>query len=510
MLPQSQRKGDCKPCRESKAQCDRKRPRCSECISTSKACGGYDMGHIFINVNSARPPPLWNRTQNAQKYLVLDLASQPASPEQLQFPVIPSIEAVASPALPAFPNPDPTNLSGMVTVFLDLYYRRFGPDKTSTDALQPGFECGGWRSLLPSWVGQSPILDTAISALATCFVGTQYQQDRLMDYGRNMYLNALQMLQQALAASDSGNRRDLTATTLVMSSTELFMSNGGGPSQGAHIEGATRLLHCAFKWLDMEELHIYILHQGLFEAISTRRSYDFSSPSYRPLVRQLYTVPRTFPNDLYFRWCEIILPLPNILAAVDNISSSSTPTPPPTILTTLNEIVTLEQYLAPWYETVKASMPGPWTLPAAQISADSVPFPLHFMSIEVCTLYVLHWASQLLILEARYVLSTHLPAHHGASASNSTATPQDLSAQMSEYASLICRSVQFCAHDTSFAATENIFFPLSVVACFYMRRGDDGRLKWCVAAFRRIAEEQKIGYGSEKLELAERRVGREA
>lgn len=550
MFPDSQRRGSCKPCRESKSQvsydrrrqrfweerptnhdqCDKKKPRCTTCVSKNKPCGGYDMGHIFINVNSTGPPPVWNRSQNAQKYLVLDMASQhpesqsrypesrasslpPASLAYCSSEASSSVTAPAPTALPSYtaPDADPKNIPGIVELFLDLYYRRYGPDRTSTDLLTVGNECGGWRLLLPYWLGLSPILDTAIGALATVFVGTQYQDEGLTDQGRNMYLNALQMVQQALPEPESTERKDLLMTTLVMSSTEVFLSNGGGPSQLTHIEGANRLLNCAFQSMEFDEIHIFILNQGLFESITSRRRYAFSAPSYRPLIRRMYSVPRTSTNDLYFSWCEIILPLPNILSAADSVTSSarsapssrtSTPTPASAVLSILDDLTTLEQSVAPWCEHLKTHVPGPWTFPAAQISEDSVPFPLQFVSIEACMLYCLHWASQLLMLEARQALYSHLPL----SEIPDQPAPASLPPQMTEYASLVCRSIQFCTSNTSFAATENMLLPLYIVSSYYMRQGDEDRMKWCVGAFSRIAQEQKIGYAIEKFDLEERRA----
>lgn len=405
---------------------------------------------------------------------------------------------------PTLPDPDPNNIHSITELFLDLYYRRFGPDKTSSEPLQPGSECAGWRSLLPRWIGQSTILDNAIKALATCFVGTQYQDEKLIDHARNNYLSALQMVQQVLSEPDSAQRKDLLATTLVMGSIELFMSNGGGASQLTHIDGATRLLHCSFENQDFEELHIHVLNQGLFECLSGRRRYPFSSPSYRSVVRQIYSVTPTYRNDLFLQWCEIIMPLPNVLSAADSVSTtatSSTPTAPAAILSILDDLAALEQSLAPWYETLKTSMPGPWTLPTAQISPESVPFPLQFMTIEICTLYCLYWMSQLLILDARLTLALQLPLNQA-----SEVPTADLPSQLAEYASLVCRSVQFCTQNNSFAASENMFLPLYVVASYYMRQGDDDRMKWCVSAFGRIAAEQKIGYAIEKLDLNEQTV----
>ena len=392
---------------------------------------------------------------------------------------------------------DPSNTPVIVDTFLDLYYRRFGPENASAEPLTAGNEVGGWRILLPRWIGQSVILDQAIGALAAAFVGAQYQDVSLIDEARNMYLRALQMVQKVLPLPESTTRKDLLATTLVMSSTELFLSNGGSSSQIAHIEGGTRLVDNAFQTMDFEELHIYILNQGLFSAISTRQRYTFSAPSYRPLLRKLYTVPRTSHNDLFFQWTEAILPLPNILYAADSASSASSCSEKPgsvaAILSILDDLTALEHSITAWYERLRSSTPGPWTFPTAQPRSDSVPFPLQFASIEVCALYCLHWSSQLLILEARQSLNSHLlrsqvPDHP------SLAT---FAAKTAEYASLVCRSVQFCAQGRSYASTDNITFPLVTVLSYYMQRGDEDRMRWCMGAFTRISEEQKIGYALE-------------
>lgn len=380
----------------------------------------------------------------------------------------------------------------MTELFLDLYYRRVNPGKTSSEPLQPGSECGAWRSLIPQWIGTSPMLDTAIRALSACFVATQYGDQNLLYQSRNMYLSALQQVQKVLPEPNSAARRDVRATTLVMSSIELFMSNGGGSGQLTHIEGATRLLHCAFTTQTFDELHLYILNQGLFQALSTRSRYLFSDPLYRPEVRHLLSLPRTYSNDLYFQWSEIVLPLPNLLHAADNVTAT---TPRPTILSILDDLAALQLSITPWYETVKASVAGAWTFPAAQISPDSVPFPLQFISIEACILYNLYWMSQLLILDTKRTLNSFMSSSHVA------ASPTD-SAQIAEYASLICRSAQFCTHGRSYAATENIFTPLFTVAAYYRRQGDEERMRWCVRAFERIAEEQKIGFAMERVDLA--------
>ncbi|KAK7180953.1 hypothetical protein DPSP01_005001 [Paraphaeosphaeria sporulosa] len=509
MLSESHKRGFCKFCKEKGVQCDKKKPRCSECVATDKSCGGYDMGHIFINVDSSGPPPTWNRGQSAQKHLLLDLASQPATspPQHLDMLAasLPSTSDAmslgsvdASKAILALANL--ADLHHLVELFLDLYLRRYGPGKTVVDPLTAGNECGGWRLLLPSWLGRSEILDTAIGGMVASFIGAQYQDVALSNHGGNMYLNALQMVQKALPELGASERKHLLATTLVMSSTELFMSNGGGSSQLTHIEGATRLLNLSLDSMDLEELHIYIVNQGLFEAISSRRCYPCSSSGFRHLARQIYSVPRANHNDLYFQWCERILPLPNILNTADTVVSSTAPAPISAVLAILDDLATLEQAIAPWYELLQSSMSTPWTFPAAQVSTDSVPFPLQFTSIEACTNYCLYWISQLLILEARQMVYARLPP-------SEIPEHNTLQPRISEYASLVCRSVQYCAHNTSYAATENMFLPLDVVSSYYVRQGDHERVSWCISAFARMSLEHKIGFAKKKMEMVGVRIG---
>lgn len=285
-----------------------------------------------------------------------------------------------------------------------------------------------------------------------------------------------------------------------MSSIELFLSNGASPSQSAHIEGATRLLDNTIQTDDIEELHLYVLNQGLFQAISTRQRYVFSDPTYRHLVKRLHSVPRTSRNSLFFQWCEIAMTLPNMLNTIDSTlsSASTSQSSNPAVIAILDDIKAIEHAMIPWYEQLKASNPGAWTFPTAQTGgADSVPFPLQFVSIEICTLYCMHWSSQLLLLEARQILNAHLPL----SELPNQPTTSTLAPQIAEYASLICRSVQYCTEKKSFAATENMFFPLYTVAGFYRRRSDEQRLNWCKGAFARIAAQQKIGYAVDLLHL---------
>ncbi|KAH7128794.1 hypothetical protein B0J11DRAFT_567341 [Dendryphion nanum] len=496
MLPPPSKKGSCKPCRERKAECDKKRPRCGACVSASRTCGGWDNPSIFININSAGPPPVWNRAANAQKYLVVDWESQAGAGQQALSWEVSGAEATRSmtsaplppppSALPtsiaSYSSPDTSNINELVDHFLKLYYRRFNPDNTTDEPLQPGSEFGGWRSLIPQWIGRSPVLDTAIKALAACFIGAQDQNESLHNAAGTLYESALQQCQYVLNQPDSPERKHLLATALVLSSFEQMMSRANGDGQVTHIRGATHLLYYASPAPTFEEFHMHILTQGLSQALISRSPYIFSSTSLH-----LQNHPNT--NAPLLQWTTLILPLPNLLHAIDNLltSPSTSPTHPRTLYTDLKTLATT---LSTWHESLKQTIhhPRPWIPPSSpqtNLSPTSVPFPLHFPSIQSCTLHVLYWTSQLLLLDAQARLLSHTPLL-GAQA-------PDLKS-MQKYAESVCRSVQFCTRGRSFAAAENVFLPLSVVAGWYERTGDEERRGWCVRALEGIAGEQGIGF----------------
>ncbi|ORY08804.1 hypothetical protein BCR34DRAFT_389004 [Clohesyomyces aquaticus] len=272
MMSVPPRLGKCKGCRERNIECDKKRPRCTQCMAADTACGGYDMGSIFINVTATGPPPRW-QSQNDQKYLVLDLASQPTTAHHSHdldlaanyatYGADSTATMYSTHSHTNLSQPDPEKLTAMTQLFVELFYGQHNPNKSYPCPFQEGTEVGCWRSLLPLWLGLSPILDAAIGALVTCFVGTQYRDVNLIDESRDLYLKALRLVQEVSPEPNASLRKDLLATSLVMSSTELFMSNGGGPSQLIHIEGAAKLLRERLAKPPFEELHIYLLNQGV-------------------------------------------------------------------------------------------------------------------------------------------------------------------------------------------------------------------------------------------------------
>ncbi|KAF2744405.1 hypothetical protein M011DRAFT_172541 [Sporormia fimetaria CBS 119925] len=491
MLNTNQRRGRCKPCRELHLQCDEKTPRCGACISSNKICSGYDFGTIFINMNSAAPPPMWTRSSNASKNLVIDLASQPSSSKASKVP--PRPESVP------FMVQDPGQIQQLTALFVDLYYRQFDAKKASPEPMRPGAECAGWRRRVSTWTGKYTVLDTAIRALCASFTGAQYQDVGVIDQARSLYSQALQLLHFHLSQPGSSKCKDLLRTSLILGSVELFLSSGGGPNQLIHVQGATRMLHCMIEDTAVqtfEEVHVSVYNQTLRYCLCLRQDFSLSAGSFASRVQQLYASYTGFRKSMYFQWCLIVSPLSTMLHWIDSTAAAAPRTPPnPShVQSTLDNLRCLEQALAPWVSTLKATVTGPWAKEKASSNVYAIPFPLKFASYEACMLYCLYWTSQLLIVDAQLTLLSLLPAGH----THFSREQYQLSA--SGYADLICRSVPFCTKETSYAITENIFVPLTVVARYYERQRDVDRTRWCLAAFARITEEQRIGFAPDFLQ----------
>ena len=100
-----------------------------------------------------------------------------------------------------------------------------------------------WAGQIPSWVGCSKVLDTAIAALTTAFIGCRRRDMQLIHSSTASYTTALRLLRDAVARPDANDRDDLIATALVMAMIELFIPAEGGAGWQSHAEGCRMLLN---------------------------------------------------------------------------------------------------------------------------------------------------------------------------------------------------------------------------------------------------------------------------
>lgn len=503
----------CKPCRQRKLGCDKQQPRCGRCISTGRSCGGYDHSQTFINVTSNNPHPTWNRVTSAQQYQFASLrlnSIDREEPPKSPFPTWPCSSENVSCTLVASPirqplNLAPDNIYGMAQLFTDLFVgdprrpKRM-PRLNMTDIKLPG----SWVDQISSWVGCSKVLDTAIAALATAFIGCRRRDTQLIHSGTASYTTALRLLRDAVARPDANDRDDLIATALVMTMIEIFMPAEGGAGWQSHVEGCCMLLNTRGQKTGTtpftNDLILIARYQGLYGALCARKEFFFSKAERHRGMNAPITLLNTSRNIFFDAWCEIILPLPSILKQADDLEeafSSDSVTNVAVIKSLLDSISETEHDIGIWRESVIATVPAPIEYahppvpPATGEDVENIgtqydilfPNPLEFASIEVAILHLLYWAIQLLIHSTRNQLLKHLP---------SEAHPkQPLDDKSSLFASLICRSVHYCFSDTSTLSTEEILMPLYVSMDYFTRTGDEEKMRWGVKMFERLEREDR-------------------
>ena len=138
----------------------------------------------------------------------------------------------------------PDNIYGMAQLFTDLFVGDpRGPKRTPRQNMTNIKLPGSWRGQIPSWVGCSKVLDTAIAALATAFIGCRRRDKQLIHSSTASYTTALRLLRDAVARPDANGRDDLIATALVMTMIELYIPAEGGAGWKSHVEGCYMLLN---------------------------------------------------------------------------------------------------------------------------------------------------------------------------------------------------------------------------------------------------------------------------
>lgn len=150
-------------------KCDGERPHCARCLRGGHRCDGYDRSRKFVHT-FAEPV-----VSNAHKK---DLPAQPRPSDE---------DAAAFVTI----NVNAQIRSQLFSLFIDSYI-------PSSPVGKVNFRCAQTSNLIevfPSVMNgrNSQLLDRAISALATVFVGKTVDDDRLIRHGIMLYNHAIQV-----------------------------------------------------------------------------------------------------------------------------------------------------------------------------------------------------------------------------------------------------------------------------------------------------------------------------
>ncbi|PYI31512.1 hypothetical protein BP00DRAFT_343600 [Aspergillus indologenus CBS 114.80] len=221
----------CTTCRQRKIKCDLAKPECARCIRRGTRCLGYETSRHFLHHT-----------------LVTRVDASGTS----RRPVTQMLGQLNPLALPA-----PLNLeTGVRTQLFSTFMNTFFASNSSLNVLSAKDD--SWYFLMarfPSLAGESALLDRSIMALVCAFLGRKANDLPLMNYGGELYSDALRVMAWIL-------RQRLPPTPHVLYATIVFhtyetMQTGEASLHNCltHVRGATAILnHPSFRDRPVQDL----------------------------------------------------------------------------------------------------------------------------------------------------------------------------------------------------------------------------------------------------------------
>ncbi|RAH40497.1 Zn(II)2Cys6 transcription factor domain-containing protein [Aspergillus brunneoviolaceus CBS 621.78] len=221
----------CTTCRQRKIKCDLAKPECARCVRRGTRCLGYETSRHFLHHT-----------------LVTRVDASGTS----RRPVAQMLGQLNPLALPA-----PLNLETVVrTQLFSTFMNTFFASNSSHNVLSAKDD--SWYFLMarfPSLAGESALLDRSIMALVCAFLGREANDLPLMNYGGELYSDALRVMAWIL-------RQRLPPTPHVLYTTIVFhtyetMQTGEASLQNCltHVRGATAILnHPSFRDRPVQDL----------------------------------------------------------------------------------------------------------------------------------------------------------------------------------------------------------------------------------------------------------------
>ncbi|KAK9444959.1 N-terminal fungal transcription regulatory domain-containing protein [Metarhizium brunneum] len=211
----------CHTCRARKLACDGRSPSCSQCLKSSRECGGYQYGLIF-----AEPQTTGRRTAGRKRITLSEVAVEPRLPT------------------PGIGQP----LSWPMNDILSLVVQNFIPRRDETNAKSQGLTapsrvCGSWIEVVPDLKTSGPnghALTSSIKAFAVAMTTCKRPLGAPIVDALAAHGTALSSLQQALTRGRNEGPDELSAAIMFLFLSEIMVPACG--SYGAHIGGISRLM----------------------------------------------------------------------------------------------------------------------------------------------------------------------------------------------------------------------------------------------------------------------------
>ncbi|KAJ5586833.1 uncharacterized protein N7459_002598 [Penicillium hispanicum] len=491
----------CNTCLRRKVKCDETKPECMRCLKNSHVCTGYERSRIFI----------LNSTEDTRA-----LARRPREPPKGQAKIGDASSSTATKPAPDIPRFDvnPTIRTQFIANFIDCFVPsaavRGGKGDAATH-LQETF---------PVFIGTSPILDKAVTALSSAFFAKRNHDYQLLRHSTRLYAESLQIVHRRIRMGRKCGQDSLFATVVFQLYELINSSPLGFKAWLAHVQGSNAILSQYDSLNPSNVMEHLFCRQLKFVTVCDAIRMRKSAFSYSPFWRN---PPSESP------WCEPIdtildslLKCSAFMERIDHLVQHGKPSLHPYRdkgEQLLSCCLALKGQIEHGFCKMQTKMGVPWSAPyqssfwseldhsiPGNLFSDSIEFP----SLSCAESHLLYWTTFILLCQlidelliflnrtrnnlAFTLWDVPLSDTEGRSyATLITEFPDNLMDVAEHYANLICRSAKFLVQlETKALGAQILLAPFSQATQFYHSQEATEKHKWCQAVFTLFA---KLGFG---------------
>ena len=371
--------------------------------------------------------------------------------------------------------------------------------------LQLNRTCGlgpHWAQDIPCVGMPSKFLEQSLETLCLLQVAHLRQDRNFVMASRHSYGQALQALRIQSHSRNIPWKEVFLAAMILGVCELLYGTNGGSAGFQYHLRGASSYLRRFTRYDESltDQIYFYYLEaECVFNALALRKRSSLS-----PTTWWKCSIDRCAGKP-YGSLLHLITPLPAFLEQFDHlIGLPSNPTTQARKLMLLDRGFLMEDELKDWFDDVSKNVPdfsyddgGDFVIlsdiPATSPSDVQYTFP----SVLIARLYLLYWASVVLLFESLIAL-VHDLSEHAIDGEDqipvrgplpSVHVLENMIAQAKIFATNIRRSVAFCLYPRNGIMGKSVILLPLWVARKHLRQADEEQARWCTAVLRRIGQD---------------------
>ncbi|PMD12332.1 hypothetical protein NA56DRAFT_756693 [Hyaloscypha hepaticicola] len=484
----------CGICKRHKIKCDLLHPACSRCKRLNLSCEYPDLqrGQIFINRNIENPE---TKTIDVLSNTSTERRTKPKTQQITNHTHVTSAPAsfygIWNNAIPQTLSEEAVNRLPLLSSFLDVYLPKVNV------ATICGQTQASWINPLHSVNNTNKFYDWSLKALCMAQIGLWNEKPDLVKDSHRLYGWALRGLREALSHPKSEAPEATLATTLLLSTYELFSSSSeNGQGWVSHVRGGSWILRSIDRNVFSSPVgsllcpRIRTIH--ILESIQSRKTSPLTGLHFNSSVEN-GTI------DINGQLQDLMIQIPGLLETFDSLALAqlheiSRRTALPSLLQRCSR---LEVQLLAWCEVLREQVSGPLYSsidPVAQNPIDSsgtrtFPRAFQFPSLNIAQLLLLYWSALIILYRTiqdidKRITEIQVKTGKRRNLSNSPLQDSDFESDLgfsqhpnhsisstvhiASLANKICQSFEYCYKGTNGTfGIQSTVFPRWVATDFY-------------------------------------------